>query len=267
MNSFHLKTALLLFSVLITGCTPAPKPAPLTQGVKLKDLAPVDAGERGTMRPSVNLKAIVLAVPANEYPRAIRMAMGTMTTGRGMLNSPADFYANGFAAGTGNVRDLDRLTAILNQAGARVLTSSYFTTILDDKGNDIDMVTVSVPMSISYLNEGAIKNAALNPGRLVLRIQVRQMAARGSVYRLSMRPVWTPMGSGAWLGKYEELSDREIVFGAAGVEMAVQDNDMIFMAPAEYKADRSNLANLLMGLPGNEPEVRMAVILFGGAGK
>ena len=131
----------------------------------MRDLAPIDAAQRGMILPSaVSFKVVTFAVPADEYNKVIERVLANLNRGDGMLKSPADFSANGFAAATGTIGSADKSIAIISQSNSRLLNTGYYT-VSDEKGYDIVMTMIAGGISLPYVDNGTMKNLPLKPGR------------------------------------------------------------------------------------------------------
>jgi hypothetical protein len=257
------KIALFLSLSMLAGCSAPPKAPTPTTKVKLKDLAPIDAAQRGMVLPSsVSFKAVTFVVPAAEYNKVIRGALAGLNRGTGLARSPADFNANGFVAASGTIANAEKSIAIISQSNGRSLDTSYYT-ISDEKGYDIAMTTDTGEIALPYTYNGAKKLLPLKPGRLILRITVKRFAAWASVFKLTLQPAWRQPYEDSFVDRTLGASN-DILFKAAAIEMNMQAGELVLVAPKEYKPDIPDMANIFMASSGNEPQVKITILMCTG---
>jgi hypothetical protein len=262
MIKMPLRMAVCLVLLGLCGChSPAPEPQ-RTAGIRLGELAPIDAPRQGmTLPPSVSLEVTTFAVPAAEYDRTIALVMAGLQSGRGILKNAEDFQANGFAAGTGGGPAMLKTVGILQKAGARAIRTDYLA-VFDENGYDVTMASVAGNRSVAYTSAGTRSEVVLSPGRLVLRATVKRFAGRASVLKLLVEPVWQPYSGPTFVERTSGIS-RDFVFGAADVELNIQAGDFVLVAPAASTIEQSSLAAAFMGHGGGR-EMRVAIIACAG---
>jgi hypothetical protein len=262
MRFLHFSIVLILLAAA-GGCTaPAPKKPNLTEGIKLRDLTPPDAKQRGfVLPPAINIETSIYAVPEAEYDRMVRVISAMMESGPGILRNGGDFRANGFAAGVGSINNLDRIKLALNEARARSINNNYVT-VFDSKGNYLEVATVGAAMSVPYIRNGQQSDLILRPGVLAFRMVLRRPALRGSVSRLTLQPVWKPANEPSSVERASGQS-RDIVFGNCGIETSIQAGDLVFVGPAVAGTQAQRLADVAMALPGSR-EAKIAIVMCTG---
>jgi hypothetical protein len=258
MKKSHLKIILALSALLFAGCqTPPPKPPSITQGIKLRDLTPADAAQRGLVLPSaVNVEVLLYSVPADQYDNTMRAVMSMLDTGPGMLTNEVDFRGNGFAGATGNVRAAPRIKQVLEGVGATILTSNYYS-VFDERGDDMVMLNVTGPMVLPFVRGGQETQMTIRPGAMAVRVAVRRMGPKASVCKLLIQPVWKPGPNATFVERTSGVS-RAIVYDNAGISMNMQADDLVVMAPASLEGKPGSLANVLMQAPDTR---RMKVVI------
>jgi hypothetical protein len=253
------KILLFLWLAMLAGCSAPPK-APV---IKLKDLAPIDAEQRGMMAPAaVNLKVVTFVVPAAEYNDVIQQVLAGLDRGEGIPKSPADFSANGFVAATGSLAGADKSIAIISRSKARLLNTSYFT-FNDEKGYNVTMATLAAEASMPYVDNGTKKNLPLKPGRLVLHITVKRLATWASVFKLTVQPAWRSQYEDSFIERTMGVSG-DLLFKTTAIETDMQAGEMVLFAPAKFDPDTPDMANIFMATSGNRPQVKITILMCTG---
>jgi hypothetical protein len=257
------KIALFLSLAILAGCSAPPKAASPTPRVKLRDLTPIDAAQRGMMVPSaVSFKVVTFAVPANEYNKVIQQVLASLNRGAGLSRSPADFAANGFVAAAGTIASADKSIAIISQSNSQLLDTSYYT-VSDEKGYDIAMTSIAGGVSLPYVNNGSRKNLTLKQGRLVLRIEVKRFSAWASVFKLTVQPVWKSPYEDSFIDRTLGTSN-DTLFRAAAIETNMQAGELVLIAPAGFTPDAPDMAGIFMTSSGKKPQVKIALLMCTG---
>jgi hypothetical protein len=264
MTSIYAKICVFAVAIAVfIGCSPPPEKPSLTQGIKLSELSPPDAAQRGMiLPPAVNLKVITYAIGAAEYERTIRLATAILDSGPGILKNADDFHANGFVAAIGGVQNMGKLNDMLNEAKATVLGTNYYT-VFDDKGDDVAVDTVMTSLTVPYVHNGQRDNATLRSGQLALRAVVKRFTSRASVVRLTVQPVWKPSTDASYVERTSGFS-RDKIFLAAGLDATIQRGDIILIAPAPSTTAAQNLANVFMTSSGDRVERKLIIFMCTG---
>jgi hypothetical protein len=265
MTSTNLKTCVFAIAIAVfIGCSPPPPAQPsMTQGIRLSELSPPDAAQRGMiLPPSVNLKVVTYAIREAEYERVIRLATAILDSGPGILKNADDFRANGFVAATGGMQNMGKLDEVMNEAKATVLGTNYYT-IFDDKGDDVAVNTVTSNVTVPYARDGKHENVTLRPGQLALRAVVRRPTSRASVVKLTVQPVWKASTDASYIERTSGFS-RDRIFIATGVDATMQKGDILLVAPAPSSTTTHNLAEVFMTSAGSRVERKVTIFICTG---
>jgi hypothetical protein len=215
-----------------------------------------------TMPPAVSFKVVTFAVPAAEYDKVLEQVLTSLNRGAGMSKSPADFSANGFVTAAGALGSADRSIAIISQSDSQLLGTNYYT-ISDENGYDITMTVTAGGISLPYVDKGTKKNVPLKPGRLALRIAVRRFSAQASVFKLTVQPVWMPPYEDSFIEHTLGVSN-DILFRATAIETNMQAGELVLVAPAQFKPDTPDMANIFMTSSGNKSQVKITLLMCTG---
>lgn len=251
----------LAVMVLLAGCEDNRR-GPQLEGIKIEELAPT--GRTGWVaQPKIlqttNIDVITYELSA-ENIRRLDDIWKMLSTGSLRYNNPSGFASNGLRAGAGKYDAYRKITAVLNSADAKKLSTTSLL-IPNGQAEMLNIGRLNRKTSISYIGrQGAVETANVGPGILGLQVLARQFSSTRPVANVQV----TPIISASTVGLPQELAERlkanDIRFYSAGFRAIMNPGDVVMLAPREHNPDETTAAGRFFTKP--EPKPTVIVLLF-----
>ncbi len=248
---------------LITGCNGSGKDKPIWEDTKLRDLAPAHITEqsRSELLKTINICVYTFKILAEDIGE-LDEVWEMLEVKPVRFNDYDAFGANSFSAGFGPVQVLDKVGALLHEAGDKTTIETVSLLLLDGQADDVPISKFGGRQDISYVSTGgSTVSERFGPGALALRIQVERIPGSRGVCNLRAMPVF----SLSTRATFRQLADRaklgRYFFNCCGFEFKASPGDFVLLGPKEYLSDQVTLGSLFFSIPKRKPVVRVYLIV------
>jgi hypothetical protein len=271
--------AAMIVLVVGAGCPPqSPKDEPITDGVKIGDLAPkTGAPRRADFLAAAAIDVYVFDLPARNVDQLTDL-WETLSTKSLWMTSYDSFRRNFFRVRSGRVEAWKQILDLLAKAGAQKVGTA--TLIVNDKDpTDWPLVNTPAGSTLSFFDENSLEQTITLPsGQLVLRLQAEPVPGVRGVRKLIVYPAHNLSLSSAIPELQKKLKENEFAFHSAAFAAQMAPGDLVVLAPTEYTGERLSLGGLFFNkaepvtfldpaakqLPTQEPAVRVLILVCAG---
>lgn len=233
------------------GCrAPSPRPAPITAGVKIPELAPPprDRPPPPQFLATVSLEIHILELPADNIDQ-LGAVWRLLSASPIRLSSYNAFSENSFRLLHGKIEIWDKLQALLAEAQAQRVTTVSLTVADNDK-TDLPISEIPVPRPIAFIgNDLSQHTANVGSGFLALRLVAEPIPWARGVRKIIGYPTYTLPVTGAIPQLQAQSLRREFYFESAAFACQMGRGDLLVLGPQRYTAERATLGGLFFNKP------------------
>jgi hypothetical protein len=250
MVRFALVTAWILVLLGgLSGCkAPSQRPDPISEGVKIPDLAapPQDRPPPPQFVATVLLDVHILDVPADNVEK-LKPVWQMLSAAPIRLMSYNAFSDNGFRLLYGKTAMWDKIQELLVEAEAQAVTTVSLTVADYDK-TDQPIAEIPMPRPIHFVGTDLSQQTAnVGAGILTLRLVAEPIPQARGVRKIIGYPTYTLPGTIPQL-QAQSLS-REFRFEAAAFACQMGPGDLLVLGPEKYTGERATLGGLFFNKP------------------
>ncbi len=247
---------------LPSGCG-GDKDKPIWQDVKITDLAPSYSGAKPDRQlQMIDFDVYIFEMPA-EAVTVLDDVWPVLSTQSLRFNNRNAFGANLFSAGFGSGSMWDKVGQALRSGGARKIRkiSLY---LFEAQANDVIASRLYGKENMFYLaDQGRREQITVGPGTFVLRLKAERIASAKGVCKVSVMPVFSPLAASSIPQLAARIKAGEVPFEAVGFELKMAPGDFVFLGPKKYVSRQAGLSGRFFSRAGDEPAVRVYLIVFG----
>ena len=253
---------ILVITILIaalTGCGPQQQEKPIWEDLKIGDLAPIVGLPASPTFRTIAFDVHIIDIPAMNID-ILDKVWAMLQERQIQFNNANVFKANSFIAKFGQLPIWDDIRELLIIANGKKLRTSTLI-IPADQSEVLPIETLYDRQTIFYVsNEGTMEGIDIGPGRLVLRVNARNIPNQRGTCQVKIEPVYSPPYT-RFVSKTKRNRKGEFLFEGMAFNLNMSDGDFVLLGPEKYEEHRITLSSLFFSKDKPRETVQIYLIV------